>query len=874
MPPKLLVLVFLYCSFSQAEAAEQWLYLFFPADNDVQQSFVRINNRSNEAGTLTITGIDDEGVTSPNTVTLSFAAGQSRNFNSEDLENGNVSKGLTGGLGDGSGNWRLKFESKLDLDVSGLFRNSIGFVNIVHTSADDVRDTSHEVYFFNPGSNQNQVSRLRVVNLSSSNTTFEVSAIDDDGDTGGPITFTVPGNEAFEVSAAELESGGAGLTGSLGDGSGKWRMTVTSSQSAKVLSLLEDPDGNISNLSTAIVPENEQHLINYMLPDDASQQGFIRFINNSNSAATVTIQGIDEAGTTERITLAMGANEAAHLNSGDIENGNPSKGLNGSLGDGAGAWRLVVTADQDIDVVGLFRTNDGFVNIVHNNTNFVAATTHFVPFFNPASNPDQVSTLRLNNPGNTANTFTISGTDDDGDPGAGSFEVTLSDNTSQTVTSASLEGSWGDGDGKWRVDIASTQDSYVQSLLTAPGDLLSNLSNFLPLPGSETDARTESWMINNSETSTTIVDNDGDPALVNVQIVTETTFNSQAVVQVNATGVPNYNHELTQAEVDWLNNRPNTGSDFRGTGGRTTAEAGPVAFGADINYDSNKSCVEGEGQGYWPPGPVCPLDVEHQVYFPDNPTAASSECVLSLDTVGLWVNGVSVYGYSDGMSYNMEDVWTNLAPAFEVYDIDVCHGHAANNDYHHHSYPHCLAEQLGDTGTDHSPVYGFAQDGYPIYGPWQSNGALAESCWLVRDYSASTSAGGCEDGTRSCQLADNADLAQGVVSVSSGPSLTENVTSASGNPILTESGVYFEDYYYSSDCTAQGDAFLDQYNGHDTEDGRGYHYHGTVIDDSENQTLGIDYYPRFPYFLGPSIYGAVDTDGTDWRCTGQSGGGR
>lgn len=134
----------LFCCFMMpVQAAEQWLYLFFPSDNDVQQSFVRINNRSHEAGILTITGIDDAGVASPNTVTLSFTAGQSRNFNSDDLENGNSSKGLTGALGDGTGNWRLKFESELDLDVSGLFRNSIGFVNIVHTSADDVGDTSH-----------------------------------------------------------------------------------------------------------------------------------------------------------------------------------------------------------------------------------------------------------------------------------------------------------------------------------------------------------------------------------------------------------------------------------------------------------------------------------------------------------------------------------------------------------------------------------------------------------------------------------------------------------------------------------------------------------------------------------------------------------
>lgn len=301
---------------------------------------------------------------------------------------------------------------------------------------------------------------------------------------------------------------------------------------------------------------------------------------------------------------------------------------------------------------------------------------------------------------------------------------------------------------------------------------------------------------------------------------------------------------MTQDEIDWLNNRPNAGSDFRGQGGRTTAAAGPVAFGVDINYDSNNSCVEGEGRGYWPPGPVCPLDVAHEHYFPDNPTSASSECTSALDTIGLWVNGVSVYGYSDGMSYNSEGVWPNLAPVFEVYDSDVCHGHAAINDYHHHSYPHCLAEQLGDDGTDHSTVYGFAQDGYPIYGPWQSNGVLAESCWIARDYTASTSEGGCEDGTRSCQLVDNMDLSQGVTSLSQGLDTNTTVTSASGNEISVTSAAYLEDYY-SFACSAQGDAYLDQYNGHDTDDGRGYHHHVTVTDDSEQKTLGIDFLPLF-----------------------------
>jgi len=47
-----------------------------------------------------------------------------------------------------------------------------------------------------------------------------------------------------------LESGGAGFEGSLGDGAGKWRLTVSSAAPLAVMSLVEDAEGALSNLST------------------------------------------------------------------------------------------------------------------------------------------------------------------------------------------------------------------------------------------------------------------------------------------------------------------------------------------------------------------------------------------------------------------------------------------------------------------------------------------------------------------------------------------------------------------------------------------------------------------------------------------------
>lgn len=217
-----------------------------------------------------------------------------------------------------------------------------------------------------------------------------------------------------------------------------------------------------------------------------------------------------------------------------------------------------------------------------------------------------------------------------------------------------------------------------------------------------------------------------------------------------------------------------------------------------------------------------------------------------LGAIGYYVNGVSIFGSSDGNSYNNQKVWYNSAPEFELYDMDPCNGHAANGEYHHHHYPKCLQEVLNDNGDKHSPIYGWLLDGFPIYGPFQSDGVLAQSCWLRRDYSSSSPTG-CSDNQRSCQLKNQYDYTQGTKSVSSGPSLTGTILSLSSNSIDTVSGVYFEDYYYNQTCFEQGDEYLNEFNGHD-HDSLGFHYHITINNLIEKRAT-------FPYLSGPKYYG-------------------
>jgi len=45
--------------------------------------------------------------------------------------------------------------------------------------------------------------------------------------------------------------------------------------------------------------------------------------------------------------------------------------------------------------------------------------------------------------------------------------------------------------------------------------------------------------------------------------------------------------------------------------------------------------------------------------------------------------------------------------------------------YHYHKYPTCVKSPFADDGKRHSPVIGFAFDGFPIHGPYESDGVLA-----------------------------------------------------------------------------------------------------------------------------------------------------
>ena len=135
------------------------------------------------------------------------------------------------------------------------------------------------------------------------------------------------------------------------------------------------------------------------------------------------------------------------------------------------------------------RTADGFVSSLHDLAPATAGV-HRAVFLNPGGNVDQVSRLRLVNPGEEDAMVTITGTDDAGGMSA-EVIVDLPAGAAREWTAAELEsgvaanGALGDGDGKWRLRISSDRPVVAMSLIESPTHHLTNLSTLPHVPGRE-----------------------------------------------------------------------------------------------------------------------------------------------------------------------------------------------------------------------------------------------------------------------------------------------------------------------------------------------------------------------------------------------------
>jgi hypothetical protein len=154
-----------------------------------------------------------------------------------------------------------------------------------------------------------------------------------------------------------------------------------------------------------------------------------------------------------------------------------------------------------------------------------------------------------------------------------------------------------------------------------------------------------------------------------------------------------------------------------------TGYGGIVTNVQQVQYSTSNvyisaSCVPSYSIGPWNSNPNVPTN-QNFVYkitrSPQQNTATAT--TVGLGHIGVWTNGVSIFNSSDGMSYNNAGVWNRNAYFWEGVSFDNCLGHPApNGEYHLHVSPRCLYNVTDSS--HHSPIIGYAFDGYPVYGAW------------------------------------------------------------------------------------------------------------------------------------------------------------
>lgn len=258
-----------------------------------------------------------------------------------------------------------------------------------------------------------------------------------------------------------------------------------------------------------------------------------------------------------------------------------------------------------------------------------------------------------------------------------------------------------------------------------------------------------------------------------------------------------------------------------------------------IQYSASSVYVSASGIpsysiGPWPMNPNT-AGAQNKVFkIPRNPQPRTgTKTTVGLGSIGVFTNGVQMYNGDDGMTYNNNGVWKRNAYIFEGVSFDACAGHPdQGKNYHHHIYPTCL--QTIDIAK-HSPIIGFAFDGYPVYGP------IA--------YTNSNGTGSLKRMTSSYQK-------RTITERTTLPGSTTVLAAAQQGPVVSTQypvGSFLQDFEFK-----QGSGDLDEYNGRfavtpDYPNGI-YAYYVTVEADLKT--------PVYPFILGLQYYGTVETANT------------
>ena len=270
---------------------------------------LRILNATDESGAVEIYAIDDAGTRSgPATFTLN--ASSAAEFTAMDLASGNATLGLTGGIGTEVGDARLQIETDLQIVPLAFVQAADGTLSAMHDTVrggptDESVGYTYNVPVFNPSTEMTQVSRLRLINPGDAAAAVTIGGRDDSGAeaTGGDVTLTLAAGGAKTLTAQQLEAGDTDLTGQLGAGTGKWRLTVSSDQPLEVVNIVASTAGYRNNLSTTAVAGaapadeaglNERFVGNSVIYETSGARSTLEAAAGNRFTDTVEADGVTE----------------------------------------------------------------------------------------------------------------------------------------------------------------------------------------------------------------------------------------------------------------------------------------------------------------------------------------------------------------------------------------------------------------------------------------------------------------------------------------------------------------------------------------------------------------------------------------------------
>ena len=325
------------------------------------------------------------------------------------------------------------------------------------------------------------------------------------------------------------------------------------------------------------------------------------------------------------------------------------------------------------------------------------------------------------------------------------------------------------------------------------------------------------------------------------------------------------------AITTWLQNNTQTGTYY--VAGNSNKINNNIFVNCQkVEYSANSVYVTTSGIPAYPTGPFLdnnPSQASNQsaiFKFPLSPTKNNGTPTnTSGGNIGVFINGVALFDYRDGVAWNTStnslfggpgrtpcpggpmttQAWNRDAILAEKPGFDCAKGHPANGNYHHHQNPSAFKLDLNVISTvcnlydadglytidsaKHSPLIGFAYDGFPIYGAYGFK---------------------------------NIDGTGGITRIKSGYQLRNittrtthaNGTDVSDGPVISTTyplGYFREDYEFITH-TNEAD-YLDDHNGRfcvTPEYPNGTYAYFATVDKNWNSA--------YPYAVGPTYYGVFD----------------